>query len=540
MRTLVQTLVQTFIGLAFGLAASTAASTAAVAAEKTFVYCSEASPSTFNPQLAEDGPTFNAASQMLYNRLVEFEEGGTKVVPALAEKWDISKDGKIYTFYLRKNAAFHTTDKFKPTRALNADDVLFSFHRALKKDHPYHKVNGGRYVYYTGMELDKMIKDIQKVNDHTVKFVLSEPSAPFLANMAMSFAVILSKEYGDKLLAAKTPELIDIEPVGTGPFILKRYVKDNTIRYEAHPGYWQGRAKLDKVVFAITPDANVRFQKLKAGECNLIAEPAPQDLKNISSNSNLKLLSQPGANVGYLALNVQKAPFDKLEVRQAIAYALNRENYLTVVYQSTATAAKNPIPPTVWGSNPNVENYEYNPEKAKELLKKAGYPNGFETEMWTLPVSRPYNPNGKKMGELMQADLAKVGIKVKLLTYDWPTYLKKSRDGEHKMLQIGWTTDNGDPDNFMGTLLSCAAVNGGSNMARWCNKEYDKIINKAKLVSDIKERTSQYFKAQEFFKKEVPWVTLAHATVFRGTTKNVEGYKISPLGMEDFYTIDLK
>lgn len=508
--------------------------------EKTFVYCSEASPSTFNPQLGEDGPTFNASSQMLYNRLVEFEEGGTRPIPGLAEKWDISKDGKTYTFHLRKNATFHTTDYFKPTRPMNADDVIWSFQRALDPKHPYNKVNGGNYTYFIGMNMKEMIKSIERVDDYTVKFILNRPEAPFIANMGMSFAVVLSKEYGDQLLKAGTPEKIDIEPIGTGPFVLKRYTKDNSIRYEAHPTYWQGRAKLDKVVFAITPDASVRFQKLKAGECNLVAEPAPQDLKGMSSNPKLKLMSQPGANVGYLAMNVKKPPFDKVEVRQAIAHALNRANYLDVVYQGTASPARNPIPPTVWGNNPGGGDYEYNVEKAKALLAKAGFPNGFETELWTLPVSRPYNPNGKKMGELMQADLAKIGIKVKLVTYDWPTYLAKSRKGEHKMLQMGWTTDNGDPDNFMGTLLSCSAVGGGSNMSQWCDQEYDKIIAKAKVVSDIPARTSQYIKAQEYFQKKAPWIPLAHATVFRGMTKNVEGYKISPLGMEDFYPIDIK
>ncbi len=509
-------------------------------AEKTFVYCSEASPSTFNPQMAEDGPTFNASSQMLFNRLVEFEEGGTRPIPGLAEKWSISKDGKVYTFTLRKNVTFHTTDTFKPTRTMNADDVVWSFERPLKASHPFHKVNGGNYTYFIGMNMKEMITKVEKVDDYTVKFTLKAPEAPFIANMGMSFAVVHSKEYGDQLLKAGTPQKIDIEPVGTGPFVLKRYVKDNAIRYEAHPTYWQGRAKLDKVVFAITPDPNVRFQKLKAGECNLVAEPAPQDLKGMSSNPKLKLVSKQGANVGYLALNVKKAPFDKLEVRQAIAHALNRANYLDVVYQGTASPARNPIPPTVWGANPDTKDYAYDPEKAKELLKKAGYPNGFETELWTLPVSRPYNPNGKKMGELMQADLAKIGIKVKLVTYDWPTYLHKSRNGEHQMLQIGWTTDNGDPDNFMGTLLSCAAVNGGSNLARWCDPEYDKIIQKARAISDMNARTAQYFKAQEYFNKKAPWVVIAHATVFRGLTKNVEGYQISPLGMEDFYPIDMK
>ncbi len=515
-------------------------SSAALAAEKTFVYCSEASPSTFNPQLADDGPTFNASSQMLYNRLAEFEGGTTKVIPALAEKWDISKDGKTYTFHLRKNVAFHTTETFKPTRTLNADDVLFSFNRALRKDNPYHMVNGGNYLYFQGMDLDKMIKDIVKIDENTVRFVLNWAEAPFLADVAMNFAVVLSKEYADQLMKAGTPQKLDLEPVGTGPFVLKRYVKDNSIRYDAHPTYWGGRAKLDKVVFAITPDANVRFQKLKAGECQLVAEPAPQDLKAMGSNPELQLLSQPGANVGYLAFNVEKAPFNKIEVRQAIAHALNREAYLQLVYQGTATIAKNPLPPTVWGNDKGIKDYEYSVEKAKALMVKAGFPNGFETELWTLPVSRPYNPNGKKMGELMQSDLAKIGIKVKLVTYDWPTYLARARNGEHQLVQLGWTTDNGDPDNFMGTLLSCAAIKGGANMARWCDAAYDDIIMKAKTVSDMKSRTTQYIKAQEFFKKQAPWVTLAHATVFRALAKNVHGYKISPLGTEDFYPVDIK
>lgn len=509
-------------------------------AEKTFVYCSEASPSSFNPQLSEDGPTFNAASQMLYDRLTDFEDGGTKVIPGLAEKWEISKDGKTYTFHLRKNVTFHTTETFKPTRPLNADDVLFSFDRVLNKQNPFHKVSGGNYPYFTSLDMANQIQSIKKTGEHTVQFVLAKPEAPFLANLAMSFAVILSKEYADQLLKANATQEIDIQPVGTGPFVLKRYVKDNLIRYEAHPSYFKGRAKLDKVVFAITPDANVRFQKLKAGECHLIAEPSPQDLQAMNNHPKIKLMSQDGANIGYLAFNVEKKPLDKIEVRQAIAHALNRENYLQTVYQGTAALASTPIPPTVWGAYPKAKSLDYNPEKAKELLKKAGLEKGFDIELWTIPVSRPYNPNGKKMGELMQSDLAKIGIRVKLVTYDWPTYLAKMRKGEHQLLQMGWTTDNGDPDNFLGTLLTCAAVRGGANVARWCDQEYDKIVTRARMVSDIKARTSEYFKAQERFSEKAPWVPLAHAKVFRGVAKNVEGYVISPLGTEDFYTIDLK
>jgi dipeptide transport system substrate-binding protein len=509
-------------------------------AEKTFVYCSEASPATFNPQLADDGPTFNAASQMLYNRLVEFESGTTRLVPALAEKWDISKDGKTYTFHLRKGVAFHTTAGFKPTRTLNANDVMFSFERALKKDHPYHQVNGGNYLYFESMDLNKMIKSIEKVDDMTVKMTLNWPEAPFLADVAMHFAVILSQEYGEQLLKAGTPQKIDLEPVGTGPFVLKRFVKDNTIRYAAHPGYWQGKAKLDHVVFAITPDANVRAQKLKTGECQLVGEPAPQDLKGMAANPALKLMQQPGANIGYLAFNVEKPPFNQVEVRQAIAYALNRESYLKLVFQDTGVVAKSPLPPTLWGYDGKLKSYDFDLAKAKELLRKAGFANGFETELWTLPVARPYNPNGKKMGELMQSDLAKIGIKVKLVTYDWPTYLARSRKGEFQMGQYGWSSDNGDPDNFMGQLLTCAAITGGANMSRWCDPAYDKIAMHAKTITSVKERTAQYILAQQYFAQKMPWVPIANATVSRGMSKNLEGYKISPLGVEDFYPLDLK
>jgi dipeptide transport system substrate-binding protein len=509
-------------------------------AEKFFVYCSEASPSTFNPQIADDGPTFNASSVMLYNRLVEFDPGTTKVVPGLAETWEISKDGRAYTFHLRPNVAFHETAYFKPTRTMNADDVIFSFERALKRDHPYHGVGGGNYIFFSGMNLDKLIVSITKIDDRTVRFNLTRPESPFLADLAMHFAVVLSAEYADQLAKAKTKDKIDVEPIGTGPWQLKRYVKDNTIRYDAHAKYWRGRSPLDHFVFAITPDASVRVQKLKAGECNLIAEPPPQDLAGIETHPKLKLMREPGANVGYVAFNTKKAPFDNRDVRRAINMALNRVAYLDVIYRGTAMLATNALPPNVWGANGSIKPTKFDTVGAKALLRKAGYPDGFDTELWTLPVSRPYNPNGKKMGELMQADLAKIGVRVKILTYDWPTYLAKARHGDHQMMQFGWSSDNGDPDNFLSTLLSCSAVLNGGNTARWCDHEYDALVIKARAVTDLKTRTDLYFKAEEIFARELPWVPVAHATVFRGMSRNVEGYRINPLGTEEFYPIDLK
>jgi dipeptide transport system substrate-binding protein len=515
--------------------------TAPAQAAKTLVYCSEGSPSSFNPQLVTDGTSLNASSRQLYNRLVEFKYGETVIAPSLAESCQISKDQLAYTFKLRKGVKFHSTAGFKPTRDFNADDVLFSFNRQRQKDHPFNKVGGGSYEYFDSMELGSLIKDIVKVDDYTVRFELTKPEAPFLANLAMDFTSILSKEYADQVMKAGAPDKLDNEPVGTGPFILTKYSKDEQIRYKANPDYFKGKAKLDNLVFAITPDASVRYQKLKVNECQLISEPAPADLKAIAADAKLSVIERPGLNVAYLAINTKKAPFDKLEVRQAVHHALNRKAYIDAIYLGNAQVAKNPIPPTIWSYNDSIKDYAYDPEKAKALLKKAGHEKGLEIELWTMPVSRPYNPNGKKMGEMMQADLEKVGIKAKLVTFDWPTYLAKSKEesATYSLIQFGWTGDNGDPDNFLNVLLSCSAVAAGSNYAKWCQQPFDGLVQKARTQTKLADRTKSYQQAQKVFKEQAPWVTLAHSKVYRALSKRVTGYKIDPFGGDGFYPVDL-
>ncbi len=510
------------------------------AATKTLVYCSEGSPSSFNPQIVTDGTSYNASSRTLYNRLVEFKYGETTIEPALAESWKISGDGLKYTFKLRKGVKFHTTKGFAPTREFNADDVLFSFNRQRLKDHPFHRVSGGSYEYFESMELSKVIKDIKKLDDYTVEITLAQPDAPFLANLAMDFSSILSAEYGDKLMKAGTPEKLDNEPVGTGPFVLSSYVKDNQIRYKANPDYFRGKAKIDQLVFSITPDPSVRYQKLKAGECHIVAEPAPADLPNMRKEASVQVLERPGMNVAYLAFNTKKKPFDNPVVRRAIHHAMNRKSYIDAIYLGNAEVAKNPLPPTIWSYDNSIQDYEYDVEKAKALLKQAGVTTPLQVELWTMPVSRPYNPNGKKMGELMQADLEKIGVKVKLITYDWPTYLARSKNEDFGMIQFGWSGDNGDPDNFLNVLLGCSAVEAGGNRARWCHKPFDDLVQKARTRTSVGERTKLYKQAQKIFKEQSPWVTLAHSKVYRALSKKVTGYKIDPFGGDLFYAVDLQ
>ncbi len=502
---------------------------------KSFVYCSEGSPSSFNPQLTTDGTSANASATTIYNRLVEFEKGSSKLIPGLATSWEISRNNKdqmVYTFNLRPGVKFHSTKYFTPSRDMNADDIIFSIERQRTKTHPYHNVSGGKYEYFEGMEMGSLISSVKAVTSLKVQITLSRIEAPFLANMAMSFMSILSAEYAQKLSLLKTMQELDNLPIGTGPFAFQSYSKDSAIRYNAHKTYWGKRGNIEKLIFAITPDANVRTQKLKTGECQFVNEPAPADIADLKKNGSLAVMEAAGLNVGYLAMNVTKKPFDNLMVRKAINHALNRQTYINAIYMGNATVAKNPLPPTIWSYNNSVVDYDYNPAKAIELLKKAGFPNGFETEIWTLPVARPYNPNGKKMGELMQADLKKVGIKATLVSYDWPTYLEKSKNGSHQMLQIGWTGDNGDPDNFLNVLLGCSGVISGSNYSRWCHGPFDKLITEGKLTSDVKLRTTAYMAAQKIFKEEAPWVTIAHSKVFRVMAKNVKNYKIDPLGQD--------
>ncbi|ATF74301.1 ABC transporter substrate-binding protein [Pasteurella multocida] len=516
-------------------------STAAfAAAPKTFVYCSEASPSYLSPVLGTDGATIDASGQAMFNGLTTFERGTTNVIPALAEKWDVSEDGKTYVFHLRKGVKFHSNKDFKPTRDFNADDVVFSFNRQLDPNHPYHKVSGGSYEYFIGMDMQNIIDKVEKVDDYTVKISLKVPNAPFLANLAMDFASIYSAQYADAMAKAKTPEKLDSAPIGTGPFEFVSYQKDSAVRYKVFENYWQGKAKIDRLVFSITPDASVRYAKLQKGECHAAPYPNPADIAKLKADSNITLLTKPGLNVGYLNFNVQKAPFDNVKVRQALNYAVNKDAIIESVYQGAGQVAKNPIPPTMWSYNDEVKDYAYDPEKAKALLKEAGFENGFETDLWAMPVSRPYNPNARRMAELVQADWEKVGVKAKIVSYEWGEYLKRMRAGDHQTGMMGWTGDNGDPDNFLNTLLSCAAVESGSNYANFCHKEFNDLVTKAAQVTDPAERTALYQQAQLVFKEQAPWITIAHSTTYFPVRKEVKGYVIDPFGLHNFYAVELE
>lgn len=520
------------VGL-FGLTVSSAAQA------QTLVYCSEGSPDGFDPALYTSGTTFDASSRQLYNKLVEFERGTTVIGPALAESWTISDDGLEYTFTLRQGVKFHTTENFTPTRDFNADDVVFSFERQRLEDHPFNKASDGTWEYFSSMSMAELIKSVEKVDDYTVKFSLNRPEAPMIANLGMDFASILSAEYADQIAEGGDLSVLNQQPVGTGPFKFVAYQKDAVIRYAAHEGYWAGKADVDNLVFAITPDASVRYQKLKAGECHVMPYPNPADLEAMAADEDVNLLEQEGLNVGYLAYNTTVAPFDNVNVRKALNMAINKQAILDTVFQGSGKAAKNPIPPTIWSYDESTIDDPYDPEKAKAMLAAEGV-EGLVLDIWAMPVQRPYNPNARRMAEVMQEDFSKVGVEVNIVTYDWGEYLTKSKELDRKgAVLLGWTGDNGDPDNFLAVLLGCDAV-GGSNRAQWCHKPFDDVVQKAKTVSDVDERTALYKEAQRIFKEQAPWATIAHSVVYKPVRKEVQDFKIDPFGGHIFYGVSIK
>jgi dipeptide transport system substrate-binding protein len=522
------------------LAAALTLGLATAAQAKTLVYCSEGSPENFTPALNTTGTSFDAA-RPVYDKLTQFARGSTQVEPGLAESWTVSPDGKVFTFKLRKGVKFHSgPNGFKPTRDFNAEDVLFSINRQWKADHPYAKVSGGKYDYFADMGLNDDLVSVEAPDPMTVKLTLKRPNVTMLANLAMDFASIHSAEYADLLAKQNKKEQFDQAPVGTGPFSFVAYQKDAVIRYKANKDYWGEKALVDDLVYAITTDPTARYSKLKAGECHFVIAPRPADLPEMQKDASLKLINQPGLNIAYWAFNTQKPPFDKKEVRQALSMAIDKAAIVRDVYLGAGQGAKNLIPPTLWSYNEAVKEYPFDPAKAKYMLAKAGVKAPLEIDLWYMPVQRPYNPNAKRIAEMMQADLAKVGVNAKLVTYEWGEYRKRMQQGEHITGMLGWTGDNGDPDNFF-FLRGCdAARPGGQNLSKWCNKAFDDRLEKARTIADVKERTKLYQEMQVIEHDDAPDFKIAHSVVYEVMRKEVTGYKQSPFGSHQFNGVELK
>ena len=503
--------------------------------ERSIIYCSEGSPESFNPQLSTSGTTSDATSKLLYNSLIVYKDENNILGPSLAKSWHVTGDGKKITFYLRQDVNFHQSHYFTPTRTLNADDILFSFNRILDKEHAFHRVSGGHYPFFESVKFHDLVEKVEKINEYTVRFILKRNDSSFLANLATDYAVILSAEYAQQLATEDQHQKIDIHPIGTGPFMLKDYRVGSLIRFYRHELYWQKKAKIEQLVYDISPSNTSRLTKLLAKECDVSSYPIAHG--KIMDREDLQLESVTSLNVGYFGFNTQKPPFDNKLVRQAISLAINKQALIDTVYASQAARAKSILPETSWAYDEQTPELGYDPIRAKSLLEVAGYAQGFNMDIWAMPVQRAYNPNAVTMAKLIQADLKKIGVRVKIVSYEWSTFLRRLSLGEHQSFLLGWTADHPDPDNFFTPMLSCSANKIGSNRTFWCNKEYDKLLKKALKTTNMNERKSYYAQAMVIINEEMPLLPIAHSKRFQARGSNVKGKILANFGGISFHRV---
>ena len=327
-------------------------------------------------------------------------------------------------------------------------------------------------------------------------------------------------------------------PVGTGPFRFVEWRKDERIVLERNEAHWDEKTPLKRLIFKPIQEASVRFLELQKGTAQGMDNLNPEYIEQIRSNPELKLLTQPGMNVGYLAMNMDKPPFDNPLVRRALNHAIDKQALVDNFYQGLALTAKNPIPPTLWSYNDDVPGYAYDPQRARQLLSEAGLADGFETELWAMPVPRPYMPQPDKIAQAIQADLDKIGVRAKIVQWEWGTYLDKVSQGEHPMALLGWTGDNGDPDNFLYVLLDqTAAEKPAQNIAFYRSDELHELLVEARSSSERAERERLYRRAQEIIFRDAPWVPLVHATQTAAFRANVDGFTMHPTGSKWFRTV---
>ncbi len=502
-----------------------------------FIYCGQDTPTIFNPQLTDGGLTTDTLAAQIFDRLLVLDPVSHQPLPGLARSWSISDDGLEYTLALRKGIEFQNTDWFTPTRQLNVQDVIFSFKRVIDPSHPFFNISGGRYPWFESLAFDKLINDIVAIDSHTVKFILSRPDNSFLSNLATSYAVIYSQEYGQQLLQAGQLSQLDMKPIGTGPFYLDQYIPNDLIRLKRHWGYWQGAAPMDQVVFDISSRGTGSLAKLLSHECDVLSSPIASQLSVISDNSEFELMAQTGMNVSFLALNNNKPILQDIRVRRAISFAINRDNLLDSVYYGTGTKAKSMLPPMSWAYNHKSQALDFDPEEAIRLLKEAGYDNKLTLSMWVPTEPRPYNPSPRKTAELIQANLKAIGIQVTMSHQDKLDRISMGEATSFDLILAGWIADNGDPDNFLRPLLSCDAKQVGLNIANWCNLDFDNLLELALRTSKLDQRLNYYHRAQNILDQQVPLIPLAHGVHFQVHHKSLGGLQMSPFGTRSFSSV---
>lgn len=523
------------------------------------IYCTHASGFSFNPQTSDAGTSMNVVTEQIYNKL--FEISNTAIpMPILAQSYSISPDGKIITIYLRKGIKFHHTDWFKPTRDFNADDVVFSLNRVLGYEtylptleqsavdykNPQYRIfheqaKKVRFPYFESIKLNQKIESVKALNPHTVQITLFKPDASILSHLASQYAIIFSQEYAVQLNADDNLVQLDLLPVGTGPYKVKNYFRNQYVRLEKNEDYWKKDAKIKNIIIDLSTDRTGRLVKFFNGECQIASYPEVSQLGLLKENDKRYYVkSAEGMNLAYLAFNFQNAVIQDEQVRRAIAQAINRQRIIKTIYHNTATVANNIIPNISWASSVNTPDfaYDFNPSEAKKVLQD----KQLHLNMWVLNEEQVYNPAPLKTAELIKEDLNNVGVNVTIRSVT-RTFLidqlnKKSEN--YDMILTGWLAGNLDPDSFMRPILSCNSASEMTNLSNWCDEDFDQLMDKALDSPNLWERAHAYNQAQELILSKLPIVPLANMKRVLVVNSRVRHIEMNPFGSLNFSTLSLR
>lgn len=465
----------------------------------------------------------------IFETLVKCEQQGNQIVPLLAESWKASEDGLNWEFKLHQGIQFHDGTAF------NADAVVFNFQRWMDVKNPYHNGSFSYWNYIFG-GFPGFVKSITALTDYTVEIKLNRPYAPFLNALAMPAFGIASpeaiKKHGNDLFK---------HPVGTGPFIFKSWEQNKSIILVRNDKYWNGAAKVNEVEFKVITSNKDRLEELRQGSIHIADYLSPDDIADIKYDPNLHLYMRPSFNVGYMAMNNEKFPFSNRNIRVAINHAIDKEKLINDVFDNLAKPANTHLTPSLWGYNENLDFYEYDIEKSKQLLAEAGYPNGFRTTLWVMDAAREYFPKPLEVAQFIKENLKQVNIDAEIMVFNWDEYMKKIHNGEHEIALIGWTGDYADPDNFLYTMLASENAKPGlaGNYCFYKSEEADQLLAQARQTTNIVFRKSLYRNLQEIVNHDAPSVPLAHTMPVLASRLSVKGYEPHMTGIESLEKVDL-
>ena len=492
---------------------------------RTVVVGRPADAISLDPARVSDNESGEVCEQ-IYESLLRYKAGSTRIEAGLAERWETSADGTIWTFHLRDGVRFHDGTR------LDATAVVFSLERQRDAEHPYHGLDrtGLEFAY---AEMLKTIRKVEALGPMTVRITLDRTYAPFEANMAMvAFAII-----SPNALTSWRQEYY-LHPTGTGPF---RFVdwKDGRVVLERNPDYWGQPPGIDRLVFRAIPDGRQRLIELESGAIDVAYSVLPAELQFVELHPDLVLHKAAANNVSYLAMNATRPPFDDVRVRRAVNYAINKDPIVKLAYQGMAVAATGPLPPTQWGYHP-VETYRYDPERASGLLKDAAADGHFDPfrvhRLYVPSTPRPYLPDPESVARVIQANLKAVGLQTELVVQGMKGHIEDAQNGEHDLALFGWVGDNGDPDNFLYLLLDQDNTTPGTarNVAFYRDAELHELLIGAQQTTSRAGRERMYRRAQERIARQAPWVPLAHSQVSVAARVDVGGIKVNPSTHVDF------